>query len=850
MSHLPVAWRSKGPPWTARLHPGDHLPDDVGEDFDVASLFRTMPCLKPVLASKPGNAVEQRLEHLHHGMRLPRLTQQQLQEEQVQSSTARSSTAGIGSRINVTEAAEREIDLVLATSATDPWKPLTAKVPFYGTPSSNSTRTRSPQRPKIACLKGYKNRQASRQKVKVEERDVEKSSKTESQSVVRDGSGPTRVEQQDQEEVERVEREQVMAHHRREVANKESEVHRMRAREAHRRRELRVAERKVSRSESLELMEHFDEGKDGLDSEGRGKRMSFVQAVQQASAIAQDMQRDPKDPNFLGREILAQVSDQSYVGSGQRKSMFQQRSSFSGFRGVSGFHNFMVEKGEREAKAAIKMKDRIKFKSSKDDRMKLLSKSSKRFNEQTRLQRLLETRRAAFGELPVEEQDCLRKAFLACDKDESGALDQREIKKGLVELGLSGKTDNEKKEVAILIQEATVVSDIDFYTFSFQFVPEVREKLMALRREQLWEQFCAYDVDGSGLLDEDECAEIIEKLCSSNMDSQGADEIQKHSVELFDTVKQAETGEVDFDGFEILIGRVREKHERVKKDREQMVIDTKKLDYHLINRHKEELLTLNETFDNQDHDGSGGLDDKEIVGALMEYGLMPKEPLDRKRIENTVKEVAEARGPEGMNFHDFLWVLQHVREEARQAAQYDLRKMFERADADKSGNLSLQEVSMLIVEIGLTPRCREDQDEIKKLLQTVDADGSGELDFKEFQELTMKITEKMRSGLRRRENETAKMLGFSPKQTSDLRDVFFQLDENGNGELSIEECRITLQMLRKNMSSEELHDVFNGIDRNGSGQIDFEEFLHFWKTVEDPEFRLHHLYNRGNNQYI
>lgn len=496
----------------------------------------------------------------------------------------------------------------------------------------------------------------------------------------------------------------------------------------------------------------------------------------------------------------------------------------------STFSTFLEEKDKKGS-----VLGRLKFKKSKEQRMKMLQKANKSFREQSRLQGLLDARRNAFHALPADEQHCLRNAFLVCDKDESGALDLRETKKAMLELGLTGKTDAEKKDIAMLLQEFSVVGDVDFYTFCFELVPQAREKLNELRRGNLLEQFCAYDADASGLLDEDECAEIIGKLCQSNMDSQGFNEISTHGSEIFEIVKQKDTGQVDFEGFITLIGRVREKHERVKKEREQIVIKANSLDDDEVLRHSEEILTLHQSFSNQDEDGSGGLDDKEIVGALLEYGLVPKEADERAKVEQTVKELADARG-EGMSFHDFLWLIRHLREEATRCSQYEHKKMFDRYDADKSGNLSLQEVSLLIVEVGLTPRCREDQDEIKKLLQEVDADGSGEIDFEEFQELVQAITEKMRSGQRRRENETAKRLGFSTKQIADLRDAFFQLDESGDGELSIDECRQTLTLLRKNMSSEDLHAVFDSIDRNGSGHIDFEEFLHFWKSVEDPEF--------------
>lgn len=504
---------------------------------------------------------------------------------------------------------------------------------------------------------------------------------------------------------------------------------------------------------------------------------------------------------------------------------------------VSYFQATIAENDGKEEKQTKVLAD-IKHCLPRDARMQVLSKASKTFRENTRLQRLLDARRKQFSGLPEEEQRTLRNCFLVYDTDGSGTLDAKELKKCLGELGLKGKGDAEKKEIFMLCQEISAAGDIDFYTFCFELVPKVRQKLQEIRRGPLFEQFCAYDADHSGLLDEVECQEIVRKLCQTNMDNEGFEEIHKHFLELFGRSKQKESGQVDFEAFQQLVGLVREKYQRVKQDRLRMVIQVKALADHEIGLHKEELLDLHESFSKQDHDGSGGLDAQEVVGALLEHGLMPRDPDDRSTVEDTVKELVEAKGDGGMDFHDFLWLIRHVREECRKGARQDLKTVFSRFDKDKSGNLSLCEVSMLIAEIGLTPRCREDQDEIKKLLSEVDADGSGELDFEEFQELVQKITEKLRSGQRRRENETAKVLGFSSKQVSELRDAFFQLDDDGNGQLSIDECRQTLTILRKNMTSEELHDLFSTIDRDGSGEIDFGEFLHFMRTIEGSDYDM------------
>jgi calmodulin len=250
-----------------------------------------------------------------------------------------------------------------------------------------------------------------------------------------------------------------------------------------------------------------------------------------------------------------------------------------------------------------------------------------------------------------------------------------------------------------------------------------------------------------------------------------------------------------------------------------------------IKMHRDELLPLYESFSSQDLDGSGDLEYNEVIGALLENGLLPHKAQERERLHYIVEKETQ----HGMNFKGFLGLIRIVREECLANRRLGLRRQFKRYDKDGSGELSLAEVSLLFIDMGLTPKCQEDQDEMKALLREVDADGSGELDFDEFQDLVQRITERLRFSQRRRENETAKQLGFNAQQVVELRESFFSLDQDGSGELSIDECRTTLTLLRKNMSAEDLNVLFETIDKDGNGRIDFQEFLHFMRSLSDQK---------------
>ena len=71
-----------------------------------------------------------------------------------------------------------------------------------------------------------------------------------------------------------------------------------------------------------------------------------------------------------------------------------------------------------------------------------------------------------------------------------------------------------------------------------------------------------------------------------------------------------------------------------------------------------------------------------------------------------------------------------------------------------------------------------------------------------------------------------------------IHGVFAEADEDGNGDLDIDECRVFLKKLMhrtypdQDWDDEQFKTGFYGIDVNKGGSIDFEElFLHVYKNA-------------------
>jgi Ca2+-binding EF-hand superfamily protein len=650
-----------------------------------------------------------------------------------------------------------------------------------------------------------------------------------------------------------------LAQYRRDVLKAASDLQRDRARElaSLRQQKKHYADEQAYMSNQLTEPESEDETVPGEDRKSISRRTSFYEDASDAGCF----QGSPRK-SFDGRPSLCQRSSSlhSDEDSGSEQKQIRRKKSLrttttmttsgstTSLKGVQ--EECEEDAGKSDAEEVHSVLSRLKPKLDRTARMHLLRNA----RHHSRYEKLLAAKQAKFDALTEIEQVVLQAAFYECDKEDTGTLDARRVRNSLAKLGLKGKTEAEKKEVAGLCQEVTITGDVDFFTFCFELVPRAREKLKEMQRRPLYEQFVIYDADGSGLLDEDEVFEIVAKCCVKNMDTRGYEEVKAATATLYEDLKLADSGQIDFEGFVELFAKIKEKVECVRMDRQRTILAQNQMQPEEVQEHMDELLSLHDSFERQDHDGGGTLDETEVRGALLEYGLMPRKPELREKVEALIRAstLDEKERRKGMTFHGFLDLLKSLRQVNAEDSREDLRALFNSCDKDGSGELNMAEVSCLITQVGLQPRSQEDQDEIKQLLLEVDKDGSGELDFDEFVVLVQQIGEKLRSGEILRQNETAKRLGFTNEQVSDLRRAFYDLDNDGNGGLCIDECRQTLMLLRKNMTSEELRDLFNSLDIDGNGEIDFEEFLQFWKIIDEeepsspasPEMRRRNAINR------
>merc|ERR1719359_76003 len=124
--------------------------------------------------------------------------------------------------------------------------------------------------------------------------------------------------------------------------------------------------------------------------------------------------------------------------------------------------------------------------------------------------------------------------------------------------------------------------------------------------------------------------------------------------------------------------------------------------------------------------------------------------MDKLLMGNSSSEADDDAEPE-FDFPSYLHLISRLRSKVAADKRDELQEVFAQYDKDHSGDLSMREVSLILLDLGLQPKTRAEQEEIqhmrkripsdtlRDLFDEVDVDGSGVLEFTEFLVLMRKI---------------------------------------------------------------------------------------------------------------
>lgn len=413
------------------------------------------------------------------------------------------------------------------------------------------------------------------------------------------------------------------------------------------------------------------------------------------------------------------------------------------------------------------------------------------------------------------ERERFQEVFQRYDYNRSGGLDVVEMHDALADLGLKPTTKKEKVDLArkAANQEG---HEFDFKQFC-RIVAQRRRRAVQAHRSHLKRLFDQYDTDHSGSLSADELLEVFNGL---NLHAQQEDE----RIAFLNAVIECDvngSGEIEWEEFEPLVQRVREKLGECHREREVRMREQMKLPPDIFLNFRSQLIPFHETFRKHEQDGSGTVCVSFLSTLAVDLGLA-KDPLafmDTWEHDEILKNLLDNRN--SIDFAIFLQVAQRLRDLREGRGGQNLRRIFDMYDVDNSGDLSIDEIFRLMRDLGFEIQTSLKQ-EVRRLFEESDIDGSGMIEYREFTRFFHGACEMLQQKQYEEEQRAAEELGFTTSELRDLREVFHMLDHDNAGSLKFTEAMQALTFMGQNTATEQ---GLKKYDRFHLGRLDFISFL-------------------------
>jgi len=128
----------------------------------------------------------------------------------------------------------------------------------------------------------------------------------------------------------------------------------------------------------------------------------------------------------------------------------------------------------------------------------------------------------------------------------------------------------------------------------------------------------------------------------------------------------------------------------------------------------------------------------------------------------------------------------------------ELKAIFDEFDVNGDGHIQRAELRNVMQKMGQSPT----DEELMAMFAAADADKDGAIDFEEFRKIAV-----------------ANPIGLS------LRQVFDEMDVDGDGHLSRSEMRTAFAKLGHQLNDKQLKTIYDQVDLDSDGKISFDEFV-------------------------
>jgi calmodulin len=134
----------------------------------------------------------------------------------------------------------------------------------------------------------------------------------------------------------------------------------------------------------------------------------------------------------------------------------------------------------------------------------------------------------------------------------------------------------------------------------------------------------------------------------------------------------------------------------------------------------------------------------------------------------------------------------------------DLRKAFDAFDLNHDGVLTSSELKVVLIAFGY----HVTDEEVVTILTDLDANHNGVIDYPEFLGLIASHPPKP----------------DAVKNIDEVALAFALFDRDGNGQVSAEEFKLTMEVMGMAMTDAQVEEAIKEADTNGDGKINYAEF--------------------------
>jgi Ca2+-binding EF-hand superfamily protein len=277
----------------------------------------------------------------------------------------------------------------------------------------------------------------------------------------------------------------------------------------------------------------------------------------------------------------------------------------------------------------------------------------------------------------------------------------------------------------------------------------------------------------------------------------------------------------------------------------QAAIDVEQMLVLLVERAKQDGISIEQTFRHFDMDGNGSITLKELTQGLQELGIFNNIPNWKQAVPKIMLKF-DSSGDGNVQLKEFfrylgrneyvpnmLQKLTKIFSVAIENNKITLRSIFSSLDKDKSGELTSDELLIGIKSIGKFDDITKD--DIMSIINEIDKSNDNKVSLNEFVEffgnrVKLAQIERKEKSLLRVQTKFREIINIAMQDGVSIEQIFSFFDNDKGNNVSKDEFIKGIKAmpnLNKGLTNEDIENLISILDSDNSGTIELHEFKQF-----------------------